>query len=361
MSRFVPMTVTAIDRTSRDAVVLSLAASDLSPNWSFRAGQYLTFRQTFDGEEIRRSYSICAPESAAQLRVGVKRVDGGAFSTFANERLAVGDTLEAMPPEGRFGDLPAGVGGTHMLGVAAGSGITPVLSILSTHLEAAFEHRFTLIYGNRSSSSIMFREELEDLKNRYLGRLNLVHVLSRERQEIELFNGRLDASKCASLFESWVDLRSVAAAFVCGPEAMMQVVREALLARGLAAAQIRLEMFAPDGAASRARATERQRREAQPATRERTAEVHIDGRVLEFPVAAGTETLLDAGLRAGVELPYSCKGGVCSTCMARVVEGEVEMDANFALEDYELARGYVLCCQSYPLSERVVVEYAHAL
>lgn len=358
MSRFVPLTVTAIDRTCRDAVVLSLAAEESSTGWTFNAGQYLTFRRTVDGEEVRRSYSICAPESADALRVGVKRVEGGMFSTFANEDLVVGDTLEAMAPEGRFGQLPAGVGGTHMLGVAAGSGITPVLSILSTHLERAADHRFTLVYGNRSSSSIMFREELEDLKNRYLGRLNLVHVLSRERQEIELFNGRLDAAKCAALFGSWVDVKSVAAAFVCGPEPMMQVVREALETHGLNAEQIRLELFGSDTQVARAEA--RAQSAVERPAEERTAEVHIDGRVLEFPVQASTETLLDAGLRAGIELPYSCKAGVCSTCMARVVEGEVEMDANFALEDYELARGYVLCCQSYPVSDRVVVEYAHA-
>lgn len=357
MSDFYRLTVTDIDRDTRDATIVSLRPTDQDrAAFKFNAGQYLTFRRDFDGKEARRSYSICVQEGADALRVGVKKVAGGLFSTYVNEKLNVGDTLEAMAPAGKFGELDAAVGQPHYLCVSAGSGITPVLSIIKTRLEAEPDARVTLVYGNRSSASIMFREVLEDLKNQYLGRLNLVHVLSREQQEIDLFNGRIDQDKCAQLFKHWVSVEHLTGAFVCGPFGMMEAVREALRTAGVANEKIRLELFAADEGAARQRAAEREvnAKDDAPA---HTAQISINGLTTSIEVQSQTETILDAGLRAGLELPFSCKGGVCSTCMAKLMEGEVEMDANYALEDYELARGYILCCQSYPVTERVVVEY----
>jgi ring-1,2-phenylacetyl-CoA epoxidase subunit PaaE len=356
---FHTLTISDVAPLTRDSVCLTFTATDAA-DFNFHAGQYLSVRMMVDGEEVRRSYSICSSEQDGRLSVGVKKVSGGVFSTWANDCATAGMTLEVMPPQGHFGDLPAVpahtlASGPRYLGVAAGSGITPVISILRTRLAREPDARFTLIYGNRSSSSIMFREALEDLKNEFLERLSLVHILSREQQDIDLFNGRIDTDKCAALFRQWVPVNELAGAFVCGPLQMMEAVRDVLVAHGVLRERVRVELFAADEAAARERVVAR-RALAQDSVAG-TVRMKLDGLEREFEIQTQAETILDAGLRAGYELPYSCKGGVCSTCMARLVEGEVDMDANYALEDYELARGFILCCQSYPVTRDIVIDY----
>ncbi|MDO5603533.1 MAG: 1,2-phenylacetyl-CoA epoxidase subunit PaaE [Paracoccus sp. (in: a-proteobacteria)] len=356
MSRFLPLEVTDIRRDTRDAVVVTLKPRDEdAAAFDFTQGQYLTFRRDFDGEELRRSYSICAGRDEGFLRVGIKRVDGGAFSTWANEELAPGAMIEAMPPMGRFFTELDPAAGRHYLGFAGGSGITPVLSIIKTVLAREPKSRFTLVYANRGVASIMFREELEDLKNLYLGRFSVIHVLETEGQEIDLFTGRIDAEKMAALFENWIDPASVDTAFICGPEPMMLTIADSLRKAGLDDARIKFELFA-SGQQGRAKARAVSR-DAASGGEMCEAVVTLDGATRTFRMPKRGESLLDAALGSDLDAPYACKAGVCSTCRARVIEGEAEMAINHALEDYEVAQGYVLTCQCYPLTDRIVVSY----
>lgn len=354
MARFHSLQVVDVRRETRDAVVVTLKPSpEDAEAFDFTQGQYLTFRRMFDGEELRRSYSICAGKDEGCLKVGIKRVDGGAFSTWANENLAPGDTLEAMPPMGRFFVPLAPELSRHYLGFAGGSGITPLLSIIKTVLAREPKARFTLVYANRQINSIMFREELEDLKNLYLGRLAVLHVLEAEAQEIDLFTGRIDAGKMKGLFDHWIDARSVDTAFICGPEPMMLTIAAALRDYGLSEAQIKFELFA-SGQPGRAKAVSRASVAAGAGTR---ATVTLDGATRTFEMPREGQSLLEAAIAADMDAPYACKAGVCSTCRAKVLEGEVEMAVNHALEDYEVRAGYVLTCQCFPLSDRIVVSY----
>ncbi|MEH7830300.1 1,2-phenylacetyl-CoA epoxidase subunit PaaE [Gemmobacter denitrificans] len=356
MARFHPLQVTDVRRETRDAVVVTLAprAEDRAL-FDFTQGQYLTFRRDFDGEELRRSYSICAGKDEGVLRVGIKRVDGGAFSTWANENLAPGDTIEAMPPMGKFFTPIDPAADRHYLGFAGGSGITPLLSIIKTVLAQEPLSRFTLVYANRQISTIMFREELEDLKNLHLGRFSVIHVLEQEGQEIDLFTGRVDATKMQALFQHWIDPKSVDTAFICGPEPMMLAIAAALRDHGLSDAQIKFELFASgQPGRARARAVSVQ---AVPPGAGTQATVTLDGATRSFEMPRQGQTILEAALAARLDAPYSCKAGVCSTCRCKVLEGEVEMAVNHALEDYEVRAGYVLSCQAQPLSDRVVVTY----
>ncbi|MFO1071479.1 MAG: 2Fe-2S iron-sulfur cluster-binding protein [Geminicoccaceae bacterium] len=356
MARFHCLDVVDVRRETRDAVVVTLQPRpDDAALFDFTQGQYLTFRRRFDEEELRRSYSICAGKGEGFLQVGIKRVEGGAFSTWANESLQVGEVLEAMPPMGSFHAPLQPDAARHYLGFAGGSGITPLLSIIKTVLAAEPRSSFTLVYANRQISSIMFREELEDLKNRHLGRLAVLHVLEAEAQEIDLFTGRIDAAKCAALFESWIDLPSVDMAFICGPEPMMLAIAAALREHGLGEAQIKFELFA-SGQPGRAR---QRAATAVAATSNSTTEavITLDGATRSLSMPKEGTSLLDAALAASLDAPYACKAGVCSTCRAKVLEGEVEMAVNHALEDYEVRQGYVLTCQCFPLSDKVVVSY----
>ncbi len=356
MSRFHPLKVTEVRRDTRDAVVVTLAPRDEDRAlFDFTQGQYLTFRRAFDGEELRRSYSICAGKHEGVLRVGIKRVDGGTFSTWANENLAPGDEIEAMPPMGKFFTPVDPLAEKQYLGFAGGSGITPLLSIIKTVLADEPASRFTLVYANRAISTIMFREELEDLKNSYLGRFSVIHVLETEAQEIDLFTGRVDAAKMKALFDGWIDPRSVDTAFICGPEPMMLAIAASLRSHGLSEAQIKFELFA-SGQPGRAR--------VRPATKTElgsgnavAATVTLDGTVRSFQMPRAGQSLLDAAIENALDAPYSCKAGVCSTCRCKVIEGQVEMVTNHALEDYEVRAGYVLSCQSFPVTDKVVVTF----
>lgn len=358
MSRFHPLVVKEVRRETRDAVSIAFEVPEaLHEAFQFTQGQYLTLRHELAGEEVRRSYSICTGIHEGEIRVAVKLVPGGAFSTFANESLKVGDTLDVMPPQGKFFVPldPSRKG--HYLAVAAGSGITPILSIISTTLETEPESRFTLLYGNFSTATTMFREKLLDLKNRHMERLNLIHVFNREEQDIDLYNGIIDAEKCHTIFGRWLDVTELDAAFLCGPQAMSETVRDALKEHKMPAERIHLELFGtrPNASARRPQASG----VGQVAPESSHIKVMIDGRTLEFDLAKNTQSILDAGNEHGADLPYSCKAGVCSTCLAKVVEGEVEMDANYALEDYEIEAGMVLSCQCFPVSDKVVLNFDH--
>lgn len=354
MSRFHPLTVTDVRRETRDAIVVTLAPNDAEREaFAFTQGQYLTFRHDFDGQELRRCYSICSGLDDGTLRVGIKRVEGGAFSNWANDNVKPGDVMEAMPPMGRFYAGTEPVSRAHYVAFAGGSGITPILSIIRTTLAREPDARFTLVYANRAVSTIMFREELEDLKNSYLGRLSILHILETEAQEIDLFTGRIDAEKLDGLFAGWIDPDGIEQVYICGPEPMMITIRDALRARGMEEARIRLELFKSDQPGRLAQAA---RAKTGPDSAEIEASVTLDGRTQTFRMGRGVP-LLDAARAHDIDAPYSCKAGVCSTCRARIIEGEAEMMNNNALEDHEVRDGYVLTCQCLPLTDRIAVTY----
>jgi ring-1,2-phenylacetyl-CoA epoxidase subunit PaaE len=354
MSKFYSLTVAHVKQETRDAIAIQLAVPHaLRESFRFTQGQHLTLRAMINGEDLRRSYSICSAVQDEALRIAIKRTPGGAFSTWANDTLKPGAVIDVMPPMGHF-NVPINADNRKAyIGVAAGSGITPMLSIVKTTLEAEPRSRFTLVYGNRSSSSVIFREELTELKDLYRERLNLVYVMSREQQDIELFNGRITREKCDRLFESWIRVADHDVAFVCGPESMMREVSDALQAHGMPKDCIKVELFA----ASIPKHQHKPQARAISGRQECEVTLVIDGTHRNFTMEKDKESLLDAGLKQGIDMRYSCKGGVCSTCRAKVTEGKVEMDVNFALEDYEVARGFVLTCQSFPVTDRVVIDF----
>ncbi len=356
MAQFYPLLVRDVQRDTRDAVVVTLEPRPEDRGaFQFIQGQYLTFRRDFEGEELRRSYSICVGRGEDALRVGIKRVEGGAFSSWANQDLAPGMVLEAMPPMGNFHTPVEPERGRNYLLFAGGSGITPVLGILKTVLAEEPKSTVTLVYGNRSVAAIMFREEIEDLKNSHLGRLSVLHVLESEGQDVDLFAGRVDREKCEALFAHWIDVNDADYAFICGPEPMMLAVSEALKAHGMRSDRIKFELFAsgqPGRARQRAASAN-----GQTSSDRTTATITLDGATHTVTMPKTGQSVLEAALAADLDAPFACKAGVCSTCRALVLSGDVEMQANYALEDYEVNRGYVLTCQCYPLSNEVVVSY----
>ena len=356
MSQFHSLNVASVSRNTRDAVVVTFQVPDsLTEAFAFRPGQYLTLRTQLGGEELRRSYSICSAPQDGVLRVAIKRLDDGAFSTWANSSLEAGQKLDVMPPAGNFTIDFAPGNQRHYVAFAVGSGITPIFSLVKTALSTEPDSSFTLFFGNRASSAVLFREEIEDLKNQYMERFSVVFIMSRENQDIDLFNGRLDGGKVAQLLTVWMDPQDIDYAFVCGPQTMTEDVVQALQDKGLAKDHIKFELFgAPKG--PRAVRTGHDARTA-PGKGQCELTVIQDGHSRTLMVEKNSENLLDAALAQGLELPYSCKGGVCSTCRCKVTEGEVDMDINFALEDYEVARGFVLTCQSYPVTDKVVIDF----
>jgi ring-1,2-phenylacetyl-CoA epoxidase subunit PaaE len=369
-TRFQPLRVAAISRETPDAVAITLQPPPHAEEaFRFTPGQYLTLRRVFDGAEQRRSYSICAGLDEGALRIGVKRIAGGLFSGWLVDGLREGDVVEAMPPEGRFGLAPEAQGGNHLpdpaapprtvLGIACGSGVTPVLSILSSILSREPGSRVVLLYGNRSAADIMFRTAIEDLKDRHLARLAVVHVLSREKHELAALHGRLDAERIAGLLPGLADPASVDAAFLCGPAGLPEAATAALTSLGIPAERIHTEHFTTSSPSSafagegRGGGRAASSTDAAPVAH---ATITLDGVTRDIPLLPG-ETVLEAGLRAGMDLPWSCKGGMCCTCRARVTEGAVEMFLNYSLQNWEIEAGYVLTCQSRPRTERVVVDY----
>jgi len=354
MSKFHEVKIASVRPETRDAIAVTFEMpAALADQFSYTQGQHLTLRTQINGEDIRRSYSICSAVQDKRLRIAIKRVPGGLFSNWANDFLKPGRSVELMPPSGHFNVALSPQHRKHYVAFAAGSGITPVFSIVKTTLLTEPHSQVTLVYGNRSSSSVIFKEELADLKDIYRERLNLVFILSRERQDIDLFNGRIDRAKCDALLEKWIDPASIDIAFLCGPLGMMEDVSASLQAHGLNQAQIKVELFATSLSQGPRPTPVHQvlgHNECQ-------VTVIQDGRTRQFTMEKNKESVLESGLAQGIELPYSCKGGICSTCRCKVTKGEVDMDANFALEDYEIARGFRLLCQSYPVTDQLIIDF----
>jgi ring-1,2-phenylacetyl-CoA epoxidase subunit PaaE len=358
MSKFHPLTVSQVRNETRDTIAVTFAVPpELRDSFAYQQGQHLTLRAHIGDEDVRRSYSICSAVQDGALRVAIKRTQGGLFSSWANDTIKPGVTLEVMPPMGHFNVPLDAANRKHYLAFAAGSGITPILSIIKTTLAAEPHSRFTLFYGNRASSSVIFKDELSDLKDIYMERLKLAYVMSREQQDIELFNGRITKEKAAQFLKYWVRADDIDVAFICGPEDMMLGVSEALQEAGMPKSNIKIELFA----ASIPKHQHKPRAIDPAAVRHETeVTVIMDGGATSFTMDQDKESLLDAGLKAGIDMRYSCKGGVCSTCRCKLLEGKVDMDVNYALEDYEIARGYVLSCQSFPITDKVVIDFDQA-
>jgi ring-1,2-phenylacetyl-CoA epoxidase subunit PaaE len=354
--RFHRLTVRDVTRETDGAVSIAFSVPPmLAADYRFAPGQYLTLRATLDGEDTRRSYSICSGPDDGELRIAVKQVDDGLFSRFANRDIAVGHELDVMTPTGRFGlERHPGDGRIHV-GFAAGSGITPILSIIRGVLQREPASRFFLFYGNRSTGDILFREALGVLKDRFLGRLAIFHVLSREEQDLPVLNGHLDADKLRVLLHSVVPASAIDHAFICGPATMSDELEGALLELGIAPEVIHVERFV---SAQGGRPRTKRQAIAPNAPPRHMAALISDGKRREVPVGED-EAILDAALRAGMDLPFACKGGMCSTCRARLVEGTAEMTVNYSLESWELKAGFILTCQAHPTSERVVVDFDH--
>ena len=356
--RFHPLTVAGVQQLTPGAVALSFTVPDeLADAFVFEPGQHLTLRATIDGEDVRRSYSICLARGEAlrrkEVRVGSAVVAGGAMSTWLNEKVDVGDQIEVMSPLGGFTCPIDPDASRHHVFIAAGSGITPVLSLLATVLEEEPHSRVTLLYGNRRTDAIMFLEELEDLKNAHAGRFHLVHVLSREAQDVELFHGRLDRDRLERILTALAPIDGVDEWYLCGPFGMVEDARELLNDNGVGHEHVHHEVFHVDevGAPRPVVVTD------PGAPPEAVVTINLDGRTTEVPMPSKEETILDATLRERPDAPFSCTGGVCGTCRARVVEGEVRMDRNYALEPEEVDAGIVLACQAHPVTDAVTLDY----
>lgn len=343
-----------MERLTEDAVAVTFdVPEELRQEFRFNAGQHLSVKSTALGEDVRRNYSICAPATGGPLRIGVKRVPGGVFSSYAAERLQPGDFLDVMTPSGTFSTPLDPAQSKRYVAVAAGSGITPVLSILATVLEVEPDSTAALVYVNRRTSTIMFLEELEDLKNRYPARFQLIHVLGQEMTEVEMLSGRLDVERFSRILDTILPVDDVDEWFLCGPLAMTDSIRSVLLQRGVAETLVHRELFHVGAPIPKRR----------PAATAGTAAVGsevtvlLDGRSLTFILPQDGDSILDETLRARPDAPFACKNAVCGTCRAKVVEGKVKMDSNYALEPNEIARGYVLSCQAHPVTDRVVVDF----
>lgn len=355
---FHSVTVADIRKETADCVSIAFEIPDASkPMFAFTAGQYINVRAQVGDRDVRRSYSLCSTPHSGEWRIAIKRVDGGQFSQWANMLLRVGDSIEIMPPDGRFLFLPDARKKRHMLLLAAGSGITPILAILKTILECEPLSQVTLVYGNRRVRDIIFKEAIEDLRDRYLTRFQLIHCLSREPQEAPMSSGRLDAAKVKLLLNTLLKPDALDAVYICGPNEMIQECAAAAREAGVPEAKIHKELF---GTSSQKIVSNLSNvSEMQDALAADSARITViaDGieRVLHVPYRG--ESILEVALAAGIDAPYACKAGVCCTCRARVLAGEVKMDANFTLEQHEIDRGFVLTCQSHPITDDVRITF----
>ena len=341
--------VLEVRRETADCVSVALEVPN-TETFSFVPGQYLTLRSTINGQEVRRSYSLCSSPLSGELRVAIKQVEQGVFSTWANTELKAGDTIDTMPPMGNFALEIEPTDEQTYVGFAAGSGITPVLSILKTVLERAPKAKFILFYGNRKTNSIIFKAELEDLKDAHMGRLEVHHVLSREDQGNDLLFGRIDEARAAQFAAQIPGVKDAAGHFLCGPEAMIKGVQSALEQAGVAAKNIHFELFTSAAPAAEKAPV------ASASSGDAAVTVILDGEETHF-TQGPKDFILDAALDAGADVPYACKGAVCCTCRAKVLEGEVEMAMNYSLTDDEVAEGFILTCQSMPRSPKVTVSF----
>lgn len=353
---FHPLRIKNIRKETPECVSISFdIPEDLKEDFKFSQGQNINVRINFNGEEVRRTYSICTAPFENELRVAVKKMSNGAFSTFANSELKVGDILDVMPPSGKFYTKLDPANKKSYIAFAAGSGITPILSIIKTTLKTEPLSTFTLVYGNKNTNSIIFKEDFEALKDKYMERFQLHYVLSRERMEADINFGRIDEQKCKQL-EKLIDYKSFHEFFICGPEQLIFAVKDFLEAYGIDKKKVHFELFTtPDrkqqAISNRQQATDNEQQATSSIT------VKLDGRSFDFNLDYDSNSILDAALAAGADLPFACKGGVCCTCKAKLVEGKVDMDVNYGLEHDEIEAGFILTCQSHPRTDKVVVDF----
>ncbi|OSZ81057.1 phenylacetic acid degradation protein [Chitinophagaceae bacterium IBVUCB2] len=352
---FHQLAVKEVRKETEDCVSVVFEIPDnLKESFHFQQGQSLTMRKTLNNEDVRRTYSICSSPLDNEWRVAIKKVDGGLFSSFANNELKKGDILEVMQPVGKFYVELDPANKKNYLGIAAGSGITPLLSIIKTTLRTEPHSSFTLVYGNKNRSSIIFFEELEGLKNKYLQRFNFINILSRERTDAAINFGRINTDKLNEL-EQLIDYNSFDESFICGPEEMIFAAKDFLEAKGIDKKKIHFELFTTPGQKI---ATNNQQRTTDNSGPTSQVTIKLDGRSFDFDLSLTSDTtILDAALKQGADLPFACKGGVCCTCKAKLLEGQVSMDVHWGLEDEEVEQGYILTCQAHPTTEKVVVDF----
>ncbi len=355
MTDFYPIQVSEIHKETKDCASITFdIPEELKDHFLYKQGQHLTLKASVNGEEVRRSYSLCSSPLESKWQVAIKRINGGVFSNYANDILKEGDVLELMPPTGSFFvEIDSSVAKNYVV-FAAGSGITPILSIIKTHLASEPNSTFKLFYLNRNAKSIIFKEEIEALRNTYFGRLEIFYFLTKEQRDIPLLNGRFTSEKIKELTDKIIDVTSVDDCFICGPEEMIFLIRDELVNSGLSVDKIHYELFFSG-------ATEEDKKRAAEAIEhkfEGTEVTIIDGgKEFHFEMDDDYDNILDGALSAGADLPFACKGGVCSTCKCKIVEGAVEMKINYALEEDEVAKGLVLSCQAVPTTEKVVVDF----
>ncbi|HOZ51404.1 MAG TPA: phenylacetate-CoA oxygenase/reductase subunit PaaK [Chitinophagaceae bacterium] len=344
-----------IRHETNSCISLSLEIpTELKDVYHYEAGQYITFKTHLNNEELRRSYSLCSSPLENDYRVAIKQVEGGKFSNYAATSIKKGDMIEVMTPMGNFTvDIDKNNKKNYMAFVA-GSGITPVMSLIKTILALEPNSSFTLVYGNQNLQSIIFKEEIESLKNKYMNRLQVIHILSRERLETEINNGRVNQDKCVQIFKGLIDLKKMNHFFLCGPEEMIMSVKDYLLSQQVDEKLIHFELFTTGIQTARADWKESHQTETEKLC---TVTIKIDDRTYDIKLAYGGDNILDAALKSGADLPYACKGGVCCTCRAKVMEGEVEMEVNYALEKDEVEQGFVLTCQAHPKTDKVFIDF----
>jgi ring-1,2-phenylacetyl-CoA epoxidase subunit PaaE len=358
--RFHELTVKRVNPEAAGSVAITFdIPANVRETFNFQPGQFLTLRTQLDGQDVRRTYSISSPHSrlakAGELEIGIRPVEGGLFSNWAAQTIKAGAKLEVMPPDGRFTVRKQRA--IHRVGFAAGSGITPILSIAASTLEEQPESKFTLIYGNRRMSSVMFNEALQDLKDRYPDRLTLIHILSRQAQEVDLLQGRIDGDKVRAVIKALLPAASMDEVFICGPEAMIEATEKALIEAGVPESRVYAERFTSGPAqAAKIQADTDAAPLREKATKDIALTIVLDGKEHELQIGAD-EHVLDAALDAGLDLPFSCKAGVCCTCRAKVMCGEVVMDKNYTLEADEMAQGYVLSCQARATTKQLTVSF----
>lgn len=351
-SDFYKLTVNKVIKETEDCVSISfLIPNEFKDKFDFVSGQYLTFKKEIEGEEIRRSYSLCSEPSSGVHKVAIKQVEKGVFSTFANESIKAGDTLETFVPSGNFKHIPDAKAKKNYVLFAAGSGITPIISIVKSILKHELDSSVILFYGNKGFHSVIFREEIESLKNSYLNRLSIIHVFSKENLGNPLQKGRIDKQKCENLYSAFLKSIAIHEVYICGPEQMTLDIREMMLEKNIPQKNIHLELFGTSIKKEKLNTTK------ETHSFDSMIQLVLDGDEYEFPLNSNAENILDAAHKTGIDLPYACKGGVCCTCKARVKKGSVTMDVNYGLDQDEIDAGYVLTCQSHPTTEKVIISF----
>jgi len=357
-THFHQLTIADIRKETPDCVSIAFEVPDeLKPAYQFKHGQNLTLRTLINNEEVRRSYSICSSPADNELRVAIKKAPYGKFSVWANNMLKKGDVLEVLPPTGTFFTELDPAHKKNYLAFAAGSGITPVLSIIKTTLLTEPNSSFTLVYGNQNRNSIIFKEQLEALKNKYMSRLAIHFLLSREQTDAAIYSGRIDKEKLSLLSQKLIDVPGMNDIFICGPEQMIFMVKDWLQQQGIDKKKVHFELFTTPGETTEVRSRKLEVKTEEGTTQKSKVTVKLDGIAFDFDLPYDGDTVLEAALQQGADLPFSCKGGVCSTCKAKLLEGKVDMDTNYALEQEEVDAGYILTCQSHPRSEKIVIDF----